>query len=262
MNSEIKKWKTLFGGKISVVNVQDANAKRQDVSSGDSYIYSVRIIPAHTPRKVWILVSGELGCISIFGNFDIPHFTMVSKDRSGFSSFPAGNINIGQVSYPVFNENGIPTESQNQILLSVELRALIATHEFRRGEALHFYRNCIVLYVRKEDISSELLQRMVGLANIIPSEEDLEDTELPSQFKHLEGILRNWAFSDDLKRSDKMQNASKKDLQKLVDDIEPNLDTITFYLNSVKEGQERSALANLARIVETGIEAKARLAGY
>lgn len=239
--------------------MRDANAKRQESSTETGSIYTGRLVFARAGRRIDIWANQELASVSILGEFDVPPFTVHSKNRSGFASFSVGEVRIGLFDYEVFTKDGVVTNAQDRLLRSVELANLISVHPFRKGEALHFYRNCLVLYARIEDISSELARRMVALAAIIPESKDAADLELPVEFADLVNILKDWGISDDQDRSDKIEDASELELRQLLAVVEPRLGAINSYLSNPKENPENNAAANLGWIVEAAVEARAAL---
>ena len=60
------------------------------------------------------------------------------------------------------------TEAQQRVLDSKEMRTLVAFHGFREGEAIHFYRNVLVLYARNDDVTVELVSMVSAVANVVP----------------------------------------------------------------------------------------------
>ncbi len=113
-------------------------------------------------------VEEELACISVFAEFDAPRFTVNAADRSGFKSQRAGNVRIGAVTMEVYTEDGTIAEVQKRVLNSKEMRALVAFHPFRDGEAMHLYRNVLVLYARVDDVTPELVATVSAVANTVP----------------------------------------------------------------------------------------------
>jgi hypothetical protein len=110
-----------------------------------------------------------LACISVFAEFDVPRFTVNAADRCGFKSQRAGNVQIGPMTVEVFTEDGTLAEVQKHVLDSGEMRTFVTSHAFRSGEAMHFYRNALVLYARNEDIAPELVAKVNMVANIVPT---------------------------------------------------------------------------------------------
>ena len=258
MNDKFQNLKSQFGGRVSSIQMQDANAKRQELSAEADFIYTGRLRFKHAGSGVEIAANQELACVSISGEFDVPFFTVNSQDRCGFSSLSIGKVKIGSLEYEVFTKDGVVTDSQSQLLRSVELTDLISLHPFRRGEAVHFYRNSLILYARVKDLSAPLVHRIIALAEIIPVDNNAADIGLPSEFADLEDILKDWGMSDDMERSDKIEQASERELRRILVVAEPRFEAINSYLKN-SENLDDDASANLARIAETVIEVKLAL---
>jgi hypothetical protein len=256
MKNGFQKLKSELGGRISYAQLRDANARRQELSEETDSIYTRRLTFTRSGRRIEIFASQELGCVRVYGEFDMPFFTVNSQDRSGFTSFSIGKVRIGSLDYEVFTKDGVVTNSQDRILRSTELADLISVHPFRIGEALHFYRNVLVLYARLEDFSTVLVDRMVVLAEIIPVDNDAADLELPAQFADLTDTLKVWGISDDSQRSDKIEGTSEQELRQFLAFVEPRLRMINSYLSGSTENPVSNADANLAGIVETAMEVK------
>jgi hypothetical protein len=259
MGDEFQNLKSQFGGRVSSVQMRDANAERQELSRETGPIYTSRLVFRQAGRRIEIAANSEFGCVSISGDFDVPLLTVNGQDRCGFTSFSIGAVRIGSFDYEVFTKDGVATDSQNQLLHSSELAGLISIHPFRKGEALHFYRNRLILYVRREDLSAMLVRRMLALAEIIPAEGDATELELPAQFADLKSTLNDWAITDDQERSDKIEDASEQELGQLLAVVEPRLRAINSYLGGPKENSSNDAAANLEAIAEAAIEARAAL---
>jgi hypothetical protein len=110
-----------------------------------------------------------LACLSVYGDFELNRFAINAKDCCGFRSVSAGLFEVGSRLLEVFSEDGQLTEVEKRVLHSPELSKLTICHELRDGEAIHIYRNVIVLYLRKEDISNELVLVLGALAEILPT---------------------------------------------------------------------------------------------
>lgn len=260
MKNVIQKLKSELGGRFSSIQMRDANAKRQESTVETAFIYTSRLTFIEARRRIEILGSRELGCISIFGEFDVQFFSIHSKDQSGFASASIGKVKIGPSDYEVFTKDGVVTNSQRRLLRSTELADLISNLPLRKGEALHFYRNCLVLYTRIEVISSVLVQRMVALASIMPADRDTVGLELPAGFADLVNILKDWGISDDQDRADKIDDASEEDLRRFLAVIEPRMGAIHSYLTDTAEDSvNAAAIANLGSILEATIEARTAL---
>ena len=69
----------------------------------------------------------------------------------------------------MFTEDGTLADAHQRVLSSEEMRTLVTSHFFRSGEAMHFYRNVLVLYARNEDITPELVAKVNRVASIVPT---------------------------------------------------------------------------------------------
>ncbi len=258
INSKIKALKVHLGGRMSSVNSYDANAARQIASpQGERPMYTNRLVVSYASRKIQILANEELGCVSVSGDFDVSPFTINAGDRIGFKSVFAGDVRMGPREYAVFTKDGRLTASQRNTLHFAEVATLIRSHRFRTGEALHFYRNGLILYVRKEDLSSELVFLLLALANSMPPEDSgSAEIELPPEFSHLENLTRDWAIGDDVVRTDKIDDASESQLKEFLALVEPELGAINSYLERLGEYPPGEAVANLANLIETALEVK------
>jgi hypothetical protein len=119
-------------------------------------------------KRIKVKVGEELACISLAGEFDVSLFTVNAPGRIGFRSMMAGNVRIGLERLPVFTQDGRVVAAQKKILDSREMRTLVAFHQFREGEAIHFYRNGILLYARNEDVTSELIGMIIAVGDALP----------------------------------------------------------------------------------------------
>jgi hypothetical protein len=100
---------------------------------------------------------------------------------------------------------------------------------------------------------------MVMLADIIPVDSNAVDLELPDEFADLTDFLRDWAFADDVERSDRIESASEQELRRILAVVEPRLKAAISYLNGPNEDPSSNRSANLARVVETLFEIRITL---
>jgi hypothetical protein len=164
-HSAVARLRVAYGGRRSRINLFDANARRQHASStGYTDCVAIKI----GSRRTKVYLGEELACISTLGNFDLPLLTVNAPDRMGFRSKEAGTVRIGPEKLTLFTEDGSIADIHKRVLDSKEMRTIIAFHSFREGEAIHFYRNGILLYARKDDVNTELIGMLNALANILP----------------------------------------------------------------------------------------------
>jgi hypothetical protein len=168
----VARLRAAYGGKPTRVRTFDANARRQRVSIESNSAYSIRVAMTIGGRKIEVFVGDELACISVFGDFDMARFTLNAPDLIGFRSRSVGIVQIGPEKLPVFTEDGSISGIQKRVLDPKEMRTLVAFHSFREGEAIHFYRNGILLYARNEDVTEELILMLNALANTLDMQPD------------------------------------------------------------------------------------------
>jgi hypothetical protein len=164
----VAKLRDELGGRPRRIRMCDANAQRQKVSIAANAAYTIRVAVKVRDRRIDVWVGQELACISLAGDFDVPLFTLNAPDRIGFRSAMAGSVRIGLEKLPVFTQDGRVAAVQKNILDSREVRTLVAFHPFRKGEAIHFYRNGMTLYARNEDVTSELIDMIIAVADVVP----------------------------------------------------------------------------------------------
>jgi hypothetical protein len=158
-----------FGGKAGRIKLFDANARRQRVSMATSTAYTICVAITVGGRRIKVFAGDELACVSLSGDFDVARFSLNAPDRIGHRSQRAGTVRIGPEKLDVFTEAGSITGMQKRVLDSKEMRTLIAFHSFREGEAIHLYRNGVLLYARNEDITPDLIGMLNALANVLPN---------------------------------------------------------------------------------------------
>lgn len=158
--------RAVYGGSVSRINLYDANASRQRAKS---VRYTSRFLTRVEGRRTQVYFGEELACVHLSGVFDLPIFTLNEPSHTGHQSKNAGAVQIGPEKLTVFTEGGDMIGIQKQILDSKEMRTLLAFHSFREGEAIHFYRNSLCLYLRTEDVTAALMRMLNAVANALPS---------------------------------------------------------------------------------------------
>jgi hypothetical protein len=93
-------------------------------------------------------------------------------------------------------------------------------------------------------------------------DEDVDFTELPSEFHDLIPLIRRWANSDDVDRDKKMQTAPDAELRALTDAVQPRFDAINLYLDQNDHLEVATYLGTLAEAaVEAGMDLENRHSG-
>jgi hypothetical protein len=211
-------------------------------------------------RKVHVDVGGELARISIFGEFDVPLLTVNAADRIGFKSQRAGNVRIGVETTTVYTSDGTITEVQKRILDSKEMRTLVAFRCFREGEAIHFYRNALVLYARNDDVTVELVAVVSAVANALPISKPQPApkeryADLPVVLRPLIPLVTEWGISDDEERWQKVKRSRRSTREKLINTVKPLLPALNQYLDGFK-GHPPIAACELWDVAEAALEAQ------
>jgi hypothetical protein len=119
-----------------------------------------------------------------------------------------------------------------------------------------------VLYARIEDISKDLISSMIQVAGTLPKAYSTSlDLEFPSELSSIEGAIRPWVLSDDLDRSEKIQNSSDFELKQMLAIVEPYLERIKSYLLEQSTDQQSETIRSVSVLLETIIEAQRTLRG-
>jgi hypothetical protein len=161
----VARLRAVYGGSVSRIDLYDANASRQ---RADSTRYTNRFLMKVDGRRIQVYFGEELACIRLSGNFDGPIFTVNAPDYFGRTK-NAGKVQIGPDRLILFSPDGNITDIQKRILDSKEMRTLVAFHSFRKGEAIHLYRNGLCLYLRNEDVNAALIRMLNAVAIAVAS---------------------------------------------------------------------------------------------
>lgn len=126
-------------------------------------------------------------------------------------------------------------------------------------ESLRVYRNGISAYLRPglQRPIIDVLKLLGKLADELPADETrpLPLRELPGQFRRLIPLIRKWGISDDADRTERLERASRRQLQALVRGVSPSLVAINAYLDGFTEPIPEAAAA-LGSLAETATEAE------
>ena len=161
----VARLRAVYGGSISRINLYDANASRQHANSAR---YTYRFLMRVDGRRIQVYFGEELACIRLTGNFALTILTVNSADYFGQTK-NAGTVHIGPAKLVVFCTGGNLTGIHKRILDSKEMRTLAAFHSFRKGEAIHFYRDALRLYLRNEDVNAAIIRMLNAVAKAVPS---------------------------------------------------------------------------------------------
>ena len=144
-------------------------------------------------------------------------------------------------------------------LQQAAVREAIHALRLEPDESLKVYRNGITAYLRPRSQQPviESLKLLAKLANELPVDETkpLPLRELPDQFRQLIPLVRKWGIGDDADRTERLERASRRQLQALVRRVSPSLEAINAYLDGFTEHIPEAATA-LGSLAEATIEAK------
>lgn len=149
----------------------------------------------------------------------------------------------------VYVSDDADASSARSLLASAEVPNGIRALGLAQGESLHVYGNAIVLYVmpRGADEDWQQLERLTALAAVlgsaggVPEDGAVRDglrwrsEQLPDGLRDLLPVVREWAIGDDSCRSDRIDAASRGDLERFVAAAAPHRSAITAYLASLEE---------------------------
>lgn len=207
-------------------------------------------------RKVRLFANTDFIVGTVSGRFAIEAFSINRRDLGKsevplrISSFPA---------LPVFAHK--PSGQLGELLNSAPLRQALDDLQLKEKESLHLYSNAIQFYLRRSSVYeiTSAIDVTCRLAEQLPEENEDQDIDvdgLPSEFKELTPFIRKWGVTDDLERSELLEQASRKTLERLVRVVAPYLSSIDEYLNSFgKEPLSEAAIA-LGALAECSLEAQ------
>jgi hypothetical protein len=131
----------------------------------------------------------------------------------------------------------------------------------RPGESLHVARNESMLIVLADvDIDRALQNLMRFIEAAVDPEAVVRRTGrlLPTQFADLENVARDWATSDDVERTERVDALHVGTRQELMDKIQPRLADIDRYLDERAQSRLSAADQRLQSIGELGAELRRR----
>jgi hypothetical protein len=136
--------------------------------------------------------------------------------------------------------------------------------QLKDKESLHLYADAIDFYLQRSSVSEIIsaIEVTCGLAEQLPAGNDDQDVDLdvlPSKFKVLIPFIRKWGVTDDLERSELLEKASRKTLERLVQLVTPHLSSIDEYLNSFGEEPLSEAAIALGALAECTVEAQLQI---
>jgi len=149
----------------------------------------------------------------------------------------------------VYVSEDVDASSARSLLASAEVSSAISALGLGQGESLHVYGNVVVLYVVPRGAEQDwlLLDRLIALEGVLSSAGGVAEDgavrdglrwrpeQLPDGLRDLLPVVREWAIGDDSCRSDRIDAASRGDLERFVAAAAPHRSAITAYLASLEE---------------------------
>jgi hypothetical protein len=209
-------------------------------------------------RKVRLHANSSFIAGQVYGNFAIGAFS-INRRNVGDSEVPM-RISSFQ-SLPVFAHKS--SGQLEELLKSVALRQVLDDLQLQEMESLHLYSDAIVFYLQRGSVPeiTSAIEATCSLAERLPAgnEDEIDLDVLPPEFKVLVPLIRKWGVTDDLERSELIEKASRKTLERLVKIVMPHLSSISAYLHSFgKEPLSEAAIA-LGALGECTVEAQLQL---
>jgi len=149
----------------------------------------------------------------------------------------------------VYVSDDADASSARAVFASAEVPNAIRALGLGQEESLHVYENAVVLYVMPRGADEDWLQleRLIALETVLGSAGGVAEDgavrdglrwrseQLPDGLRDLLPLVREWAIGDDSCRSDRIDAASRGDLERFVAAAAPHQSAITAYLASVGE---------------------------
>jgi hypothetical protein len=167
-------------------------------------------------------------------------------------AYPLGDLSHrvaalrSHLTWPVFTRHQKDARLVTEWLRSGNRRSLIANFHLRKDEFLHVYVNLILVVLGADHDTGRVIESMVDLAAEIPAADPERQVDcrlqLPPALAHLSKHFKRFAISDDDLRQQRRRRTSKAVLSELQRDVEPLLEAIDEYLDSLQEPYHECAL--------------------
>jgi hypothetical protein len=210
-------------------------------------------------RKVRLHANSDFMVGQVSGSFAIDAFSINRRDL-GMSEVPLRMARFPAL--PVFARQA--SDQLAELLDSAALRQALDDLQLKEKESLHLYVDAIVFYLQRSSVCEIMsaIEVTRRLAEQLPTRNKYQGVDLdvlPSNFKVLIPFIRKWGVTDDLERSELLEKASRKTLERLVRSVSPHLSLIDEYLSSFgKEPLSEAAIA-LGALAECTVEAQLQL---
>jgi hypothetical protein len=200
-------------------------------------------------HEVTLRANGEFVVTEVLGDFDVDVCSINRRDRVfqleySFSRIP------GFPSLPIFSRQ---SANIRQLLNSTALQRALEALQLKSNESVHIYRNGIFLYLqrRSQDDVMSAVEVACNLAGELPTSRDkgFDLDTLPARFKGLSDLIRKWAMSDDEARSELIEQASHKTLERFVAAVTPHISAIAGHTALLRQVKGVGPITSLAYVL-------------
>ena len=237
-----------LGGKIKSQDILDINFKE--------IAHRISIIKDYKGIKLEIIDHGILYAIGIKIESDF-FFSINNPEKVLSIKYP---ISVSDFDFKIYIKNEI-----NNPFLSDKFQKFwkifkneIIKLDLSPEESIFIYKDQIVLVLKPERDLSNIINNIVNIINAQsevfrkPGIKKITSKNVPVDLKPLLPLLKRWAFSDDLKRQELIDNTSKAQKRKLISTVEPYFNKINSFLDSFEDRPltyEATLIGNLAELV-------------
>jgi len=218
-----------FGKRVCTANLFDANVctsprdpeRPWEMLDLPGDIFRHKLDVTFGGREVEFLANSDFIVAQVAGNLDVDVCCINRRDNV-FQLDQSPHHVPGFPSIPVYSRES--DRDLRKLLNSAALTQALNALQLTRNESLHFYRNGLVLYLRRDskDEVMSVVELACKLAEQFPAVEDSTDlAALPAKFESLLNLIPEWALSDDEKRSEMLEEKSIEALQSFVATVSP-----------------------------------------
>lgn len=219
----------------------------------DRFRHEVRLSVAE--RRFAIRASDRYLAIDVRGDFAAGVFSINRPSMLiAFYGEIRKSLAIGE--HPVYTRRNDP---EPPALQRLGVREAILALRLEPDEIVNVYANGVsaCLRPRPQQPIVDILQLLAKLANELPADESRPPplSELPSEFRPLIPLIRKWGIGDDADRTERLERASRRQLQNLVRRVTPLFESIDAYLDGFGDNVSCAAAA-LGSLAQAAVEAK------
>jgi hypothetical protein len=263
-----------FRGKTKALNCFDANVCKSDFKPtrpheteylpGDLFEFEVRFQCGE--YKFCASANNEFVSLALRLEDVVcsPTFTLNRPDRVMLIKTPVKQVK--QFLCQVYASDNSSAADVSTWLNTPENLECLRSFSLGKNDSLHIYANQLQIYLHNpsQDKVVAMLPRLKQLASHLhlKSEDVVDFSALPEQFRQLKPLMEKWAVSDDQERSILIDEASQQALKKLVKAVSPHMEAINTFLDSFENRPLSDAAALLGTLAECATEAKLRLENF